>query len=128
MKSKLNLYRKLFRFVVITLTILTANLISDFLSNYLVSFKNHYKPIPFTFLAMGVIVLIFYPALQVLDHWIGKFSKNIVETGKSLAGKYVGLLIAFAVALLVLMYFYLQVWYDKNIFDYLFLGKIRQLF
>jgi hypothetical protein len=128
MKSKLNLYRKVFRFVVFTLTILTANLLSDFLSNYLVSFKNHYKPIPFTLLAMGVIVIIFYPSLQILDHWIAKFSKNIVETGKSLAGKYFGLLLAFIIALLILMYLYLQVWYDKNIFDYLFMGKIKQLF
>ena len=128
MKSKLNLYRKIFKFIVFTITILVANLISDFLSNYLVSFKNHYRPIPFTLMAMGIIVLIFYPAFEVLDHWIAKFSKSIIETGKSLAGKYFGLILAFVISVLILTYFYLQVWYDINIFDYLFMGKIKQLF
>jgi hypothetical protein len=128
MKSKLNIYRKVFRFMVFVLTILTANLISDFLSNYLVSFKSYYRPIPFTLLAMGIIVLIFYPSFQVLDHWISKLSKNVVETGKSLAGKYFGLFLAFFIAILILTYLYLQVWYDINIFDYLFKGKIMRLF
>jgi phosphotransferase system glucose/maltose/N-acetylglucosamine-specific IIC component len=128
MKSKLNVYRKVFRFMVFTLTILTANLLSDFLSNYLVSFKHRYPPVLFTLMAMTIIVIIFYPTIQILDHWIGKFSKNVVETGKSLAGKYMGLLLAFLIALLILTYCYLQVWYDINIFDYLFMGKIKQLF
>jgi hypothetical protein len=128
MKSKLNLYRKIFRFMVFTLTILTANLLSDFLSNYLVSFKHYYRPIPFTLLAMFVIVIIFYPSLEILNHWIGRFSKNVVDTGRSLAGKYFGLFLAFFIALLILTYFYLQVWYDINIFDYLIMGKIKKLF
>jgi hypothetical protein len=128
MKAKLKVYRKVFRFMVFTLTILSANLISDFLSNYLVSFKNYWKPIPFTLLAMAVIVIIFYPALKILDYWIEKLSKNVVETGRSLYGKYMGLFLAFFIALLILSYLYLQVWYDINIFDYLFKGKIMQLF
>jgi hypothetical protein len=128
MKNGLNLYQKLFRFVVFTLSILTANLVSDFSSNYLVSYKNQYKPIPFTFVGMMLIVIVFYPLFQLLDKWIARFSKNVVNTGRSFAGKYLGLLLAFFAALFVLMYFYLQVWYDKNLFDFLFVGKIKELF
>jgi len=125
MKNKIRIYRKVLKFMVITITILTAELLSDFISNYLVSFKGHYKPIPFTLMAMGIIVIIFYPALEILDKWIAKFSKAVVDTGKSVAGRYTGLVLAF---LVVLTFCYLQVWYDINLFDYLFLGRIKELF
>ncbi len=128
MKGKLNPYRKIFKFVVFTLTILTANLFTDFIGNYLDSFKKLYPPFWFTLLKMGIIVIIFYPSFQILEHWIGKFSKNVIETGKSLAGKYTGLLLAFVICMIVLIYCYLQVLYDINVFDYLFMGKIKRLF
>lgn len=128
MAKKTGFYNKVFRFVVFTITILTANVLSEFLTEYLISFKGLYRPITFSLMAMGVIVLIFYPAFLVLEQWIAKLSFNIVKTGKSLAGKYTGLFIAFFVSLLVLTYLYVKVWYDINIFDFLFMGKAKLLY
>jgi hypothetical protein len=122
------LYNKVFKFVVFTITILTANLLGDFLSDYLTSFKQLYRPIGFTLMAMFVIVLIFYPAFEILEMWINKLSMNIVKTGKSYAGKYTGLFLAFFVSLLVLTALYVKMWYNINIFDYLFMGKAKLLY
>ncbi len=128
MARKASFYNKLFRVVVFIITILTANLLSDFLTEYLTSFKGLYRPLSFTLMAMTIIVLIFYPAFKVLDLWIGKMSANIVKTGRSLAGKYTGLILAFILSLLVLIFFYVKLWYNINIFDFLFMGKVNLLY
>jgi hypothetical protein len=55
------MYRFFFRFVVTTLTILTANLLTTAISDYMITYKNHVKPLTFTLFAMGIIVVVFYP-------------------------------------------------------------------
>ena len=65
------MYRKLFKLAVTLITILTVNLISGKISDYLVNYKykTHIKPITFTLIAMGVIVIIFYPLITKLEDW-----------------------------------------------------------
>ena len=119
------MYRYLFRFVVMTLTILTVNLISIAITGYMVSYKNHYKPIIFTFLGMAVIVVILYPFFLKLESWVQEISSKIVRSGRSVAGKYFGLLITFVAALLILCYFYGKLWYHINFFQVLLHGGIK---
>jgi hypothetical protein len=114
------MYRYSFRFVVITLTILSVNLITTAINNYMVSYKNHYKPVAFTFLAMAITVVIFYPLFTKLEDWVKIISVTAVKGGKSLAGKYLGLIFTFAAALLILAYFYAKMWYHVNLFSVMF--------
>ena len=74
-----------------SITILTANLITTMISAYMVSYKDHYRPITFTFMAMAVTVLILYPLYIKLESWVKDISIKAVRSGKSLAGKYLGL-------------------------------------
>jgi hypothetical protein len=111
------MYRYFFRFVVMTLTILSVNLLTGAISNYMISYKNQYKPVVFTFLGMAVTVLIFYPLFIKLESWVKTISMKAVKSGKSVAGKYLGLLFTFLAALLVLSYFYAKMWYHINIFQ-----------
>lgn len=111
------MYRYFFRFVVITLTILSVNLITTAITDYMVSYKNHYKPVAFTFLAMAITVIIFYPLFMKLESWVKVISVKAVKGGKSVAGKYLGLLFTFFVALVVLAYFYAKMWYHINLFS-----------
>lgn len=113
------MYRYFFRFVVITLTILTVNLLTAAISEYMISYKNHYKPVAFTFLAMAITVVIFYPLFTKLESWIKILSVKVVKGGKSVAGKYLGLLFTFFVALIILAYFYAKMWYNVNLFSLL---------
>lgn len=118
------MYRYSFRFVVMSITILTANLLTNALGNYLVTFKNHIRPLTFTIMGMAVIVMIFYPLFAKLEEWVKSLSMKVVKKGKSMAGKYFGLILSFIVCLLVLSYFYSNMWYHINLLKILLSGDI----
>ena len=74
------MYRYFFRFVVMALTILTANLLTNAISNYMVSYKNQYRPLVFTFIGMSIIVMVFYPLFIKLESWVKDFSIKAVKS------------------------------------------------
>ena len=118
------MYKALFKFVVTTLTILTVNLLTIKLTDYLISFKTHYRPITFTLVAMGVITIIFYPLFMWLEDWLNDLSAKIVRSGKSFGGRYLGLLVIYFVCLTILLYFYAKMWYHLDLIKVLFKGHI----
>ena len=122
------MYRYFFRFVVTTLTILTANLITNALSDYMVTYKNHAKPIAFTFIAMSVIVIVFYPLFTKMEELLKVISVKVVKSGNSVAGKYFGLTMTFIGGILILTYFYAKMWYHIDLFSALFSGSIGRYF
>jgi hypothetical protein len=119
------MYRYSFRFVVMSITILTANLLTTALSNYLVTFKNNVRPLTFTIIGMGITVIIFYPLFAKLEEWVRSLSVKVIKKGKSMAGRYLGLALAFVVSLMVLSYFYTRMWYHIDILKILIQGNIR---
>ena len=118
------MYRYTFRFVVMSITILTANLLTNALGNYLVTFKNHVRPLTFTIMGMAVIVVIFYPLFAKLEEWVKSLSMKVVKKGRSMAGKYLGLILSFIACLLVLSYFYAKMWYHLDLVKILLSGNI----
>jgi hypothetical protein len=122
------MYRYFFRFVVTTLTILTATLLTNAISDYMISYKDHYKPLKFTLIGMVIIVVVFYPLFLKLEEWVKDFSVRVVKSGNSLAGKYLGLSLVFIIGLLVLFYFYARIWYHIDFFQVIFNGNIGEYF
>src|SRR5512133_1409734 len=120
------MYRNSFRFAVMSITILTANLLTTALGSYLVTFKNHVSPVSFTLIGMAVTVIIFYPLFAKLEDWVKGLSMKIVRKGKSVAGKYLGLLVVFASCILVLGYFYARMWYHIDLWHILLRGDISK--
>lgn len=118
------MYRFVFRFTVTSLTILTANLLTTAISDYMVSFKNTTKPLVFTFIGMLIIVVVFYPLFMKLEGWVERISVRMVRSGRSLAGKYLGLSLTLAGGILVLFYFYARMWYHVDFLRVLFNGDI----
>ncbi|MDQ1296132.1 MAG: hypothetical protein QG611_110 [Bacteroidota bacterium] len=118
------MYRYLFRFSVTTVTILTANLLTTAISNYMTSYKSSLKPLTFTLTGMAVIVVVFYPLFMKMETWVTDFSAKVIRSGKSLAGKYLGLLLVFACAIVILVHFYAKMWYDIDFFSLLLHGNI----
>jgi hypothetical protein len=118
------MYRFFFRFVVITLTILTANLLTTFISEYLVTYKNHLKPITFTLIGMAIITIVFYPLFLKLEVWVKAISVRLIKSGRSVAGKYLGLALTFIGGMIVLLYFYARMWYHIDFIQILFHGNI----
>jgi len=121
------MYRKLFKFVVTTITLLTANLLTTHISDYLTGYKSHLRPITFTLIAMGVITLVFYPLFTKLEEWLNSLSTRLVKSGKSFGGKYMGLLTIFVVSICVLTYFYAKLWYKVDLLKALFNGTLPSL-
>lgn len=122
------MYRYFFRFVVTTVTILTANLLTTAITDYMISYKNHVKPVTFTLIAMGIIVVVFYPLFTKMEDWVKALSLKLIKSGKSLAGKYLGLTMAFLATLAVLCYFYAKAWYHIDLAKALFSGNIGGYF
>ena len=118
------MYRKAFKLAVMTITILTANLLTGLIGDTLSKFKTDYKPITFTLMAMAIITIILYPLYSHLEKWLTSFSTRIVKSGKSLGGKYIGLILVFCLCIAVLAYFYAKMWYGLNLLEILFEGNI----
>ncbi len=122
------MYKHLFKYTVIIITILTANLLTSWISDYFISYKNHYKPLTFTFAAMGIIVVVFYPLFTKMEEFVNKLSKHMIKGGKSLGGKVLGLFLIFIIAILVLTYFYSRMWYEIDLLVLIFNGTIFDYF
>jgi hypothetical protein len=121
------MYKYLFRFCVMTVTILTANLLTETISDYLVSYRNHLKPLTFTLLGMVITVAIFYPLFIKLEVWVKNLSMRMIKAGKSFKGKYAGLLISFFASLFVLTYFYAKMWYNIDILRVMLNGNANNI-
>jgi hypothetical protein len=89
----------------------------------MVSYKNHYKPVAFTFLGMAITVLILYPLFIKLENWVKWVSVKAIKSGKSVGSKFLGLLFTFLIALLVLFYFYAKMWYHIDFLKGLLHGR-----
>ena len=85
----------------------------------MVSYKYHYNQVAFTFLGMAITVVILYPLFIKLEIWVKYISVKAIKSGKSVAGKFFGLLFTFMTALMILSYFYAKMWYHINIFHVL---------
>jgi hypothetical protein len=89
----------------------------------MISYKNHYRPFTFTLIAMGIILVVFYPLFIKLGVWVKDLSVKVVKSGNSLAGKYLGLSLTFLGGLMILFYFYARMWYHIDFFRILFHGN-----
>jgi hypothetical protein len=118
------MYRQFFKFVVTAFTILTANLLTTFIADKLISHRWEYKPIRFTLVSMAIITIVFYPLFVKLESWLNTISKRFVKAGHSFAGKYIGLLLSFILGLFILLFFYAKMWYGLNVIELLFNGKL----
>lgn len=111
-----------------SITILTANLLTSAIGSYLITYRNHVKPLKFTLLGMAITVVILYPLFARLEGWVKILSMKIVKKGRSMAGKYLGLIMTFMICLTVLGYFYVKMWYHIDLWQILITGKIDSYF
>lgn len=122
------MYKHIFKFAIISLSILTAELISTKVADLLISHKYDVKPIRFVLISMAIITVIFYPLFTRLEDWLNRFSKRFIKAGHSFAGKYFGLILMYFTGILILLYFYTEMWYDINIFKLIAQGRFIKMF
>lgn len=108
--------RKIFNFLVLIVTILFINLLSNFISDYFITkYKGHTSYLKFTAIGMCVIVIIFYPAFEYLNGIVEKFTTRFLKKGNNLFGRTIGVYISFFVLLFILYCFYARIWFDVNV-------------
>jgi hypothetical protein len=122
------MYRKVFNFAVTMLTILTANLVTTFVTDKMISFKWEVKPLRFTIISMAIITIVFYPLFMMLQEWLDRFSRRFVKAGHSFAGKYIGLVLMFITGLFILTCIYAHMWYNLNVLKLIANGKFFSSF
>lgn len=104
-------YRKFVNLLIFIVTILAVNLITDRITNYLLEHKHLSHPAKATLIGMFLTVAVLYPAFIWLDDLAEKIAKHFFKAGKNAAGKTIGVLITFCVAIGILFLFYLHLWF-----------------
>ena len=110
-------YRNLVNFLVFIISILTVNLITTFISDYLMGYMHETHPLKATFIGMLLMVFILYPAYNWIDDVSREITKRVFTAGKNAAGKFLGLLWAFMVAFGVLFICYLNLWFNLSFWN-----------
>ncbi|HEX2974651.1 MAG TPA: hypothetical protein VHO68_01840 [Bacteroidales bacterium] len=122
------MYRKLFNFSATLITLLSANLLTSWIADKLISYKWEVKPLRFTLISMGIIAIVFFPLFTWLQKWIDRLSRKFVKAGHALAGKYIGLFFMFITGLFILMCFYAHLWYGINVLKMIINGTFVRAF
>jgi hypothetical protein len=110
-------YRKFVNALVFVVSILTVNLITDRITHYLLKHKHITHPAKATLIGMLLTAIVLYPAFMWIDDLSEKLTKNYFKAGKNAAGKTIGVLITFCIAMSILFLFYLHLWFGLYVWD-----------
>lgn len=122
------MYRKLFNFTATMITLLTANLLTTFIADKLISYRWEIKPLRFTLISMAVTAIVFFPLFIWLQQWIDHISRRFVKASHGIAGRYFGLMLMFFAGLFILMCFYAHMWYGINVLKMIINGTFLKSF
>ncbi len=104
--------RKFNKYLILILTVLIADLVSEFIMHKLSYSKDAHHPYYSTMIGMLVTVAVFAPLLAIMDAIVGNLADAYVKKTKKAAGGSVqGFVIATIVGLGILYCLYLKVWF-----------------
>ena len=119
------LLKKYTKFVVFSLSILLAALLSEFLVSLLAKYGTDYRSVA---IRMAVTVAIYYPLITFLEKYIQRASKKYAQASKGVAkSSSLGLTLGFVLALIILFALFAIVLHDKNVVSD-FLSWIKSIF
>ncbi len=107
--------RRLFSFCVLVITVLIVNLLTGYITDYLMNYRGVTNPLKFTAIGMIVLVLILYPAFKFLDSLVTAMAKKMMSKGHHMFGKILGTIFIFAIILFVLYCVYAHQWFGINV-------------
>lgn len=107
--------KKLFSFCVMIVTILIVNLLTGYITDYLMNYRGVTNPLKFTAIGMIVLVLILYPAFKFLDEMITIMAQRVMSKGHHMFGKVIGTILVFATVIFVLYCVYANQWFGISV-------------
>ncbi|MGZ4056528.1 MAG: hypothetical protein ACXVPM_16570 [Bacteroidia bacterium] len=97
------------------ISVLTLNLLTGFITNYIVHYKIDLNPYKFTAIAMLALVFILVPAYSYMSGKIELLVARVLVSGSNSFGKNIGLLLSFALIFIILFAIYLHQWFNINL-------------
>ncbi len=101
--------------MVLMISVLTLNLLTGFITNYIVHYKIDLNPFKFTAIAMLTLVFILIPAYRYMSSRVEILVARLLISGSNSFGKTIGLLFSFAIIFSVLFAIYLHQWFNINL-------------
>ncbi|MGZ4059855.1 MAG: hypothetical protein ACXVPU_12540 [Bacteroidia bacterium] len=101
--------------MVLMISVLTLNLLTGFITNYIVHYKIDLNPYKFTAIAMLALVFILVPAYSYMSGKIELLVARVLVSGSNSFGKNIGLLLSFALIFIILFAIYLHQWFNINL-------------
>ena len=104
--------------MVLMISVLTVNLLTDYITDYIIHYKVDLNPFKYTAIAMLMLVFILVPAYSYLSSRIELLVARVLVKGSSSFGKIVGLLFSFALIFSALYAIYLHKLFHINIIQH----------
>jgi hypothetical protein len=109
------MYKRLFNIMVMMISVLTLNLLTGRITDYIVHYKLDINPFKFTAIAMLTLVFILVPAYSYMKTRVEILVARILVSGNNSFGKTLGLMISFAIIFSFLFAIYLQQWFNISL-------------
>jgi hypothetical protein len=103
--------------MVLMISILTVNLLTGWITNYIIHYKLDINPYKFTGIAMLTLVFILVPAYKYMGSKIEVLVARVLVSGSNSFGKTLGLFLSFAIIVGLLFTIYLHQWFQINLWE-----------
>ncbi len=113
------MYKKLFNIMVLMISVLTLNLVTGFVTNYIVHYNIGINPYKFTGIAMLTLVFILVPAYSYMKPKVELLVARVLVSGSNSFGKNLGLFFSFIFIFGLLFVIYLHEWFAINLWEVL---------
>ena len=101
--------------MVLMISVLTLNLLTGYITNYIVHYNIELSPYKFTAIAMLALVFILVPAYSYMSGRIELLVARVLVSGSNSFGKNVGLLLSFTLIFIILFAIYLHQWFNIDL-------------
>jgi hypothetical protein len=108
------MFRKLFSIMVLMITVLSVNLLTGWITDYIVASDVGLDPYRFTAFAMLALVFILVPAYSFLAERVELLVAKVLLSGTGSFGRIFGLLLSFSLIFALLFAVYLHEWFGIN--------------
>lgn len=105
--------------MVLMISVLTLNLLTGFITEYIIHYDIGINPYKFTAIAMLALVFVLVPAYSYMTSKVELLVARVLVSGSNSFGKNLGLLLSFAIVFGILFLIYLNQWFDINFWEVL---------
>lgn len=105
--------------MVLMTSVLTLNLLTGYITDYIVHHNSGINPYKFTGIAMLALVFILVPAFSYMNPKVEHLVARVLVSGSNSFGKNMGLLLSFIVIFGILFLIYLNQWFGINFWEML---------